>query len=250
MRELELHTAEGIVLRRELAGAGSRMAAGLVDLALVASLLLTLVLLLQMLAAVDVTGVSSFALGFASLGALLLVVLYQGLVHVAGGGRSPGKATLGLRVVSADGQPATGFQLVLRGLVWLVDALVLVPVPIGLVVISLTPRRQRLGDLAAGTLVVRERRSDASLEPWEKERWSTLQRRTLALTPGAAARFDAEDLAFLRALVTRRGIAAPARDRLYRDAARHFLARAGLPESGDVRAALKELYLFLREQRR
>jgi uncharacterized RDD family membrane protein YckC len=66
-------------------------------------------------------------------------------------GRSLGKRVMGLRVVRAvDGaRPGSG-AMIARALMLIVDSL-----PIGLVMILITERRQRLGDLAAGTVVVR-----------------------------------------------------------------------------------------------
>ena len=251
---LRIDSVTGVPLDLPIAGPGGRSFAFIIDFHIRALVALAWWFAGWWLVLQNYEGSDAVPPGWISilwwLPATAFYVLYHPVLEILMGGRTPGKASLGLRVVSADGQPASAFQLVLRGLVWLVDAFLLVPLPLGLVVIALGPRRQRLGDLAAGTLVVREASPAAALEPWEKERWSTLPRRTLALTPGAAARFDREDLDFLRALVTRRGIEPGSREALYRAAAAHFLARAGLDPSADVRAALKELYLFLREHRR
>ena len=71
-------------------------------------------------------------------------------------GRTPGKATQRLRVVRTDGQPAGGAAILVRNLIRILDVF-LFPF---LAVISMivTARAQRLGDLAAGTMVVREAR--------------------------------------------------------------------------------------------
>jgi hypothetical protein len=71
--------------------------------------------------------------------------------------RTPGKAALGLRVVSTDGTPVRFVQTFLRALVGVIDFVV---PPIGFTAVVsclLSPRDQRLGDVAAGTLVVRDR---------------------------------------------------------------------------------------------
>ncbi len=71
-------------------------------------------------------------------------------------GRTPGKRIMKLRVVSALGTPVTGGQAVLRNLTWPVEG----AVPFGflpaLASMVLTRKFQRLGDLAAGTMVVVE----------------------------------------------------------------------------------------------
>ena len=66
-------------------------------------------------------------------------------------GCTPGKAIFGLKVVSLDGTRLSLGQCVTRDLLRLVDCLMLFP---GLLSISLTEKRRRLGDLMAGTIVV------------------------------------------------------------------------------------------------
>jgi uncharacterized RDD family membrane protein YckC len=77
------------------------------------------------------------------------------LLHTALGevwaGRSIGKACCGLRVVGLDGRPAAAGAVIIRNLLRIVDlAMVFFP----LVLILFSPLRQRAGDVAAGTLVV------------------------------------------------------------------------------------------------
>lgn len=71
-------------------------------------------------------------------------------------GQTPGKRALGIRVVTAQGVPITGAQAVLRNVLWALDG----PLPFAfipaLVCMVLTGKFQRLGDLAAGTVVMVE----------------------------------------------------------------------------------------------
>lgn len=71
-------------------------------------------------------------------------------------GRTPGKAALGLRVVTIEGAPITFRHAALRAALGLVDFYLSLG---GIAVLSvlLTRRQQRLGDLVAGTVVLRER---------------------------------------------------------------------------------------------
>lgn len=71
-------------------------------------------------------------------------------------GRTPGKALFGLVVADADGSRASPGAVAVRNLLRFVDG-VLVYV-VGFAVLALTERRQRLGDLAAGTVVLRRER--------------------------------------------------------------------------------------------
>ncbi|WP_408959734.1 RDD family protein [Natrinema sp. 74] len=72
-------------------------------------------------------------------------------------GRTPGKVNRGLLVVTADGRPCTYRASAVRNLLLYVDLLGVPPLVIGLVTALATDGR-RLGDLAAGTVVVRTTR--------------------------------------------------------------------------------------------
>jgi uncharacterized RDD family membrane protein YckC len=79
-------------------------------------------------------------------------------------GQTPGKRLLRLRVIRDDGRPLTLWEAIARNLVRICDAVpgFIVPVySIGLIVIFLSNRDQRLGDLFAGTVVIRERTGEA-----------------------------------------------------------------------------------------
>ncbi len=80
-------------------------------------------------------------------------------------GRTLGKMLFKLRVISTDGRPINGMQAALRNLLRVADTF---PTPItGLICMSITGRFQRIGDLAAGTMVIvdRDRRPPWDLHP-------------------------------------------------------------------------------------
>ena len=79
-------------------------------------------------------------------------------------GRTLGKAALGLRVVTKEGAPVRFRHAAIRGLLGLVDFLVLGGF-LAVVFILFTRDNQRLGDLVAGTLVLRERSALAAPAP-------------------------------------------------------------------------------------
>jgi len=247
--KLNLKTAEGVDLRLDIAGAGSRFAAGLIDGALLALLFTAVLLVLALVAQFDVTGLSGFVYSFAAMASLLFAVLLNALYTLYGNGQTPGRKFLGLRVIGADGYRPSAQQAFLRALVWIVDAVLWIPIPLGVIVIALSPRRQRLGDLVAGTIVVRDALRSAAREPWARENWSDLPHHMYSLSAATAARFDEEDMRVLRDVITRSGLAPRTRSQLYKTTAELLLARADLSLHGEPRAAIKELYLFLREQR-
>ncbi len=79
-------------------------------------------------------------------------------------GQTPGKRLLKLRVIREDGRPITLWEALARNLLRIFDAVpgfVLPVYSIGLITIFLSNRDQRVGDLFAGTVVVRERLDDA-----------------------------------------------------------------------------------------
>ena len=73
-------------------------------------------------------------------------------------GQTVGKRAMGIRVVSERGVPISGAQAILRNLVGTVDGLIPFFFQIALASMILTRKFQRLGDLAAGTMVVIEER--------------------------------------------------------------------------------------------
>ncbi len=252
MPSLVLTTPEGLELEREIAGAGSRFCAALFDALLVTLALLAALFVALLATATDPTGLSGFLVGVLLGGLLLVLIAYQVAFAVLWDGQTPGKRLLGLRVASADGWPASAGQHLLRSLVWPLDVLLPLPMPfglLGLVIILLSRRGQRLGDLVAGTLVLRESLPRATREPFPGERWSRLETRRLALAPGLAARLSDDDFDFLRELLARERLDPTERRRLYVDGARHFAERLELGPFDDAREFLRELYLYLREAR-
>lgn len=146
---ISIATPEGVELELELAGAGSRMAAGLIDIAIQGTLLLALGALTLSSATV---GVAVFAVA-----AFGVIFVYPLFFETLMSGRTPGKRFTGLRVIRMGGRPVGFVASAIRNIVRLADWLP-AGYGIGIVAIIASPRDQRLGDLAAGTVVVRERR--------------------------------------------------------------------------------------------
>lgn len=252
MSELIVATSEGVELRQDIAGVGSRVAAGLLDALILLGFFAVLLLTVLLVYSFDPSGMSGFILGLLVGGNLLLLVAYDIVFHALWQGQTPGKRVLGIRVMSADGYPPTLLQLVLRGLVFPIDVFLSVPIPIGVIVIAATPKHQRLGDLVAGTLLVRVSQPvpiGGRVEPWPREQWSNMAVHTFALAPGLAARLSSEDRAFLREILTRTELSTEERRKLFVDAARHYAELLGLGPFEDARVVLKEVYLFAREMK-
>ena len=82
---------------------------------------------------------------------------HMGLLHCVGSdpGRDLGKMALGLRVIKTDGTPIAWLDSLIRNLLRIIDGLFAYLV--GAILIWNSPRKQRLGDRAANTVVVRRR---------------------------------------------------------------------------------------------
>lgn len=171
-------TPENIAFEYRLAGPFRRYGAWLIDL-LVQGLILVVLSLLLMLISVFSLEIVGAPLVLLSL--FFLQWFYGGFFETWWNGQTPGKRALGLRVVGIQGEPINAWQAVLRNVLrygdllpWLPinyftvvffgdhsDGREFLPVPLGLVGLvscMLTPRMQRLGDLASGTMVIVEER--------------------------------------------------------------------------------------------
>jgi len=147
-------TPEGVELRLHLAGVGSRFAAGLIDLAIKGAI----VTVVALAAGVSLGRIPALIVGGASL--LFAMVFFDILFEVRAAGRTPGKRTVGLRVSLADGRPVGLRASAVRNVMRLVEGLPTFYVP-AIVSILATGSNQRLGDLAAGTVVMHEAQAGA-----------------------------------------------------------------------------------------
>jgi uncharacterized RDD family membrane protein YckC len=151
-------TPEAVVLDFETAGISSRAIARLIDALIQIASLFVLGGALGMIA-----GGSGGSVGIvlAIIGVAAVVIGYPILCEVLMHGGSPGKAVFGLRVVTVEGAPSAPWHAFIRSVVGIVDFLI---PPGGLCAVTsalLTEKGQRLGDLAAGTIVLRERNAAA-----------------------------------------------------------------------------------------
>lgn len=150
-------TPEGVEIHLSLAGLGSRFVAALLDGIIKA--ILTLAIWLVATGAIN-PGIAegSFALGAAFALAITFCInfFYDVLFEVLASGRTPGKRAAGLRVVRDGGQPVGTRASTIRNILRLVDGLPIAYL-VGIIAIVATKRNQRIGDIAAGTLVVRDR---------------------------------------------------------------------------------------------
>jgi uncharacterized membrane protein SpoIIM required for sporulation/uncharacterized RDD family membrane protein YckC len=166
-QHLEVETPEHVVLDYEVAGLGSRALAAMVDMGLVTILIVSESLLGLLLA----RSLSPLVMGVMVLVMFASVWGYFTLFEGLSEGQTPGKRWLGLRVIRDTGHPVTFRDAAARNLLRLADYLP-PPYVLGGILVALHPQAKRLGDMVAGTVVVRDRPVESlarATEPEERE---------------------------------------------------------------------------------
>ena len=215
--QLNIETPELVAIEMPLAGIGSRFIAILVDTLILGAAFTVLFLLMTIiLPALNFFGGVSvnWALGILFLIVFLLQWGYFALFEAFGNGRTPGKRVAKIRVIHQSGRGIAFVESLARNLVRFVDYL---PgfYAIGIVAMFLTRRHQRLGDMVAGTLVVRDREVDSP--HWAESGTRTFTAPALAvaspipaphlrvtLSAPALAKLSATDLEVLEGFFSRR----------------------------------------------
>jgi uncharacterized RDD family membrane protein YckC len=155
-----IDTPENIEFAYDIAGIGSRFLAAIIDsLVIGAALLIVWIIGAVLTSRSGLLGGAAGSL-IAAIGGMLSFLILWGyyiIFELVWNGQSLGKRAIGLRVVREGGQPITFVSSAVRNLIRIVDFL---PAfyGIGVIVMFVDRRARRLGDLAGGTLVVKERR--------------------------------------------------------------------------------------------
>lgn len=146
--------AEGVEIRLRIAGPLLRAGAYFIDLLIRLAVLIVGGILIS-LAGVAIG--ATIAKGLTLLVWFLLDWLYPVIFEAGQRGATPGKRLAGLRVVQATGSPITLGQAVVRNFLRFIDGMPLFTYAFGLTSCLASKRFQRLGDLAAGTVVIYDR---------------------------------------------------------------------------------------------
>lgn len=162
---LNIDTPELVSIEMPLAGIGSRFIALLVDYLIWGAGFTVLVIVLALI--LPNIGVLSWfkaqwAVAIAIFGFFLVNWGYFTLFEAFWNGRTPGKRVARIRVIQRSGRPIGIFESMARNLVRYIDQLPGFYV-VGVITMFVTHQHQRLGDLAAGTLVVRDREEESLL---------------------------------------------------------------------------------------
>lgn len=222
---LQIRTPEGIVFSQLLAGPVTRFLSWLVDAACIAAMVMVMSFALGMLSiiSVDLAGAA------AALGYFVISIGYGIMCEWFWRGQTVGKRLFRLRVVDVEGMRLQFNQIVTRNLLRFVDAL---PVMyfVGGVACWFSPKCQRLGDLAANTVVLRlPRATEPDLDQMLAGKYNSLRQH-----PHLAARLrqrvtPTEAVIALQAVLRRDEFEPTARVRLFSELAEHFRAKAEFP---------------------
>jgi len=160
---VRLSTPEQAALDFELAGLGSRFLAHMVDLVLIGALLIALWMFLLMgpWASVARDGlledrnIGSYGVALVILISFAVLWGYYFFLEGFFQGTTPGKRMLGIRVLREDGLPIGFYESALRNLARAADAFPPPTYLVGGIIMHLDPQGKRLGDMVAGTMVIR-----------------------------------------------------------------------------------------------
>jgi uncharacterized RDD family membrane protein YckC len=254
MRSLVIETPEGVVFSYELATPAARALAWAVDFAAIFTAGYFLGKLSQAFGAISRDWASAFSLALY----FFLSLAYGIVLEWRWRGQTIGKRLFGLRVVDAQGLRLQFSQIAVRNLVRLVDMLPLAYL-VGGIAALVTRKCQRLGDLAANTVVAHENRQQ---QP-DLEQIAPAKYNSLAAYPHLVARLrsaanpEAVGMA-VRAAAQRDTYDPQARVELFRDLADYFRSLApfpdpaveGLTDEQYVRSVLRVIYLANATSRR
>ena len=263
--QLNIDTPELVDIQLPLAGIGSRFIALLVDYLI----WFAAFLLLVFLAATLLPGIKAFSKISAQWAVAIVIFIiflfnwgYFTLFEAFWNGRTPGKRVARIRVIQRSGRAIGLFESMARNLVRYVDQFPFF-YAVGVITMFVTKQHQRLGDLAAGTLVVRDREQEAPL--WGESGTRTFTARIFAAAPipephhayslpaTGIAKLSSTDLEVLEGFFARRlDMPLPTRYAIAGRIAAAIQAKSGLepPAGASVETFLEATARQLRDQAR
>ena len=236
--ELKIRTPEGITFSYRLAGPVVRCLAWFIDLLVIFGVAQTLSLLGQLAGWMS----EDFALALVTLSYFVVSIGYGVATEWAWRGQTLGKRALHLRVMDAQGLRLQFHQVLLRNLLRFVDLLPACYL-VGGVACLLSRRAQRLGDLAANTVVIHERKpAEPDLDQLAAGKFNSLRQH-----PHLEARLrqrvsPAEARLALQALLRRDELDSAARVDLFAELTAHFKSLVPFPPE-DLEAMPDEQYI-------
>jgi uncharacterized RDD family membrane protein YckC len=242
-----IETPEQIGLDFALAGVGSRFLAILIDT--IIQTVTGVVVFIAFVLVVAVLGRGSggpsvWLIALGALSAFLLLYGYFAIFEIVLNGQTPGKRIIGIRVIKESGRPLTPAETIGRNLMRIIDQLPAM-YAIGLVTMFLNGSNKRLGDLVAGSIVIRESKKDKEA-PWLAMQ-SSQPTASPRVYPGAQ-RISVEDLRLMDTFLNRRNdMEADLRSRMANQILARLKAQIEIPDDG--RPAEEIIETLARERR-
>lgn len=140
-QHIKITTAQNVNIEYRLAGIGDRILARLLDGLIKGAYGFMLFIIMS------TTDMMWLLIG------MIPVMIYSLLFEIFNNGQTPGKSIMKIQVISADGAPTRISQYITRWLLLIVDETLLYGL-VGLIAIAVSQKHQRLGDLAANTIVI------------------------------------------------------------------------------------------------
>jgi uncharacterized RDD family membrane protein YckC len=227
---LQIDTPENVTFDYDVAGIGSRFLAALVDTFL---LLLLQFIIFGTLYLIGVQmdnlfsgDVPTWLAAVLSLIAFIFFWGYYIFFEILWNGQTPGKRMVGLRVIRLDGMPVTAIEVVIRNLVRLIDFM---PMAYGAGVITMfvNEKSRRLGDLAAGTVVIHDRSVKTLSELGQSNSVGTLHAQAPVPEGFPLERMKERDLEIIEGYLHRRRLL-PNREELALQILNSLFTRVGL----------------------
>jgi uncharacterized RDD family membrane protein YckC len=217
--QLSIDTPEQVSLSFPIAGLGSRILAHLADLALQGAAYVILVLLAILAFSRQIGSLNQLSdrqgkwlvagLLFAN---FLFFWGYYTFFEAFWNGQTPGKRWTNLRVIKDSGRQITLFESMSRNLIRIVDYLPSMYI-VGIIAILISKENKRLGDLLAGTIVVRQELTNVADAGYSSRTFTAALISTPAsaavvdpgieFDPMAIARLSTEDLMMIEAFTAR-----------------------------------------------
>lgn len=221
---ITIRTPENVEFGFELGGLASRLLAWLLDTAVIGGIVVMLGAIFLLLG----VALGGFAIAFLFLAIFVVQWFYYVVLEWRFDGQTLGKRVLGLRAIDQRGFRIGFFQAAVRNLVRIVDFVPGLYLTGGLAAL-LDPHGRRLGDLAAGTIVVRSRAAPmpSAIVP-QAERYNSFI--DDPAVRHAARRIDADLRDVMVSLALRReSLALPVRLALFERLSRHLSEKLGVP---------------------
>jgi len=261
--QLSIDTPELVDIEMPLAGIGSRFIALLVDYLIWGAGLVVL----WVLGVIFLPGIKAFseiseqwAVAIVTIIVFLVYWGYFTLFEAFWNGRTPGKRVARIRVIQRSGRAIGLFESMARNLLRIIDQIPFC-YAVGVVSIFVTKQHQRLGDLVAGTLVVRDREEEAPMWGESGSRTFTAQafvprapipepHFAVTLPASGIAKLSATDLEVLEGFFARRlDMSLETRQALAQRIASALQAKSGLetPDGASVETFLEATARQLRD---